>query len=78
MADWGKPSLADGKSMPLLVFAKEVQTFIRACEHLLSSPPISDDEKAFVAYYIQELSHKYGGPEADTPASAEVGQGDQP
>ena len=66
--------------MPLLVFAKEVQTFIRACEHLLSlpsSPPISDDEKGFVAYYIQELSHKYGGPKADTPGSAEVGQGDQ-
>lgn len=66
--------------MPLLVFAKEVQTFIRACEHLLSlpsSPLISDDEKGFVVYYIQELSHKYGGSKADTPASAEVGQGDQ-
>jgi len=56
--------------MPLLVFAKEVQMFIRACEHLLSlpsSPPISDDEKAFVAYYIQELSHKYGATTATEP-----------
>lgn len=65
--------------MPFLVFAKEVQTFIRACEHLLSlpsSPPISGDEKAFVAYYIQELLAKYGAPKADGAASAEVGQGD--
>lgn len=69
--------------MPLLVFAKEVQTFIRACEHLLSlppSPPISDDEGAIVNYYIQELSRKYGAPKADRAGSAEscaTGQVDQ-
>ena len=37
--------------MPLLVITKEVQTFIRACEHLISmpsSPPICDDEAALV------------------------------
>jgi hypothetical protein len=58
--------------MPLPLFAKEVQTFIRACEELLSlpsSPPISDHEKAFVAYYVQELSHKYDVPKADEAGS---------
>ena len=67
----------------MLVFAKEVQTFIRACEHLLSmpsSPPITDDEEALVAHYIQELSHKYGASKADRAGSAEscpIDQGDQ-
>jgi hypothetical protein len=46
----------------LLALTKEVQTFIRACEHLLSmppSPPIGDDETALVNYYIHELLNKY-------------------
>ena len=69
--------------MPLLVLTKEVQTFIRACEHLLSmpsSPPICDDEGALLSYYIQELSNKYGAPKADRAGSAEscaTGRGDQ-
>ena len=60
--------------MPLLVLTKEVQTFIRACEHLLSmpsSPPICDDEAGLVNYYIQELLNKYGAPKADIASSAE-------
>ena len=49
----------------MLVLSKEVQTLGRVCEHLLStfSAPLSDDERALVAYYIQELSNKYGAPE---------------
>ena len=69
--------------MPLLVLTKEVQMFIRACEHLLSmpsSPPICDDEGALVNYYIQELVNKYGASKADRVGSLEsctTGQGDQ-
>ena len=69
--------------MPLLVLTEEVQMFIRACEHLLSmpsSPLISDDERAIVNYYIQELLNKYGAPEADRAGSAQsctTGQRDQ-
>lgn len=69
--------------MPLLMLTKEVEMFIRACEHLLSlpsSPPIGDDEGALVNYYIQELVNKYGTPKADLAGSAEsctTGQGDQ-
>ena len=71
-----------GKHVPL-VLTKEVQMFIRACEHLLSmpsSPPICDDEGALVNYYIQELVNKYGAPKADRAGSAEscaTGQGDR-
>ena len=57
----------------MLVFAKEIQMFIRACEHLLSMPssrPISDDEGALVKYYIEELSHKYGASKADRSGAA--------
>jgi len=67
----------------LLVLTKEVQMFIRACEHLLSVPsssPICDDEGALVNYYIQELLNKYGAPRADRAGSAEsctTGRGDQ-
>ena len=46
-----------------MVVAKEVQTFVRACEHLLSMPtsaPLSDIESDLVVYYIQELTNKYG------------------
>jgi hypothetical protein len=60
--------------MPLPVLTKEVQTFIRACEHLLSmpsSPPICDDERALVSYYIQELVNRYGAPKEDRAGSAE-------
>ena len=69
--------------MSLLVLTKEVQMFIRACEHLLSVPsssPICDDEGALVNYYIQELLNKYGAPRADRAGSAEscaTGQGGQ-
>ena len=69
--------------MPLLVLTKEVQTFIRACEHLLSmpsSPPICDDERALVNYYIRELVNKYGASKVDRAGSAEscsTGQGDR-
>ena len=50
------------KHVPL-VLTKEVQMFIRACEHLLSMPPpLCDDEGALVNYYIQELLNKYGVP----------------
>jgi hypothetical protein len=58
--------------MPLLVLTKEVQAFIRACEHLLSmppSPPIGDDEAAFVSYYIHELLNKYGAPKGGSDQS---------
>ena len=69
--------------MSLLSLTKEVQMFIRACEHLLSmpsSPPICDDEGALVNYYIQELVNKYGAPKPDIACLAEsctTGQGDQ-
>lgn len=69
--------------MPVLVLTKEVQMFIRACEHLLSmpsSPPICDDEGALVNYYIQELLNKYGASKADIASPAEsctTGQGNQ-
>ena len=69
--------------MSLLVLTKEVQMFIRACEHLLSVPsssPICDDEGALVNYYIQELLNKYGATRADRAGSAEsctTGRGDQ-
>jgi len=62
-----------GKHVPL-VLTKEVQMFIRACEHLLSmpsSPPLCDDEGALVNYYIQELLNKYGVPKEDTAGLAE-------
>ena len=55
----------------MLVPSREVQAFIRACEHLLSrtsSPPLSDNEGVLVDYYIQdiqELSNKYGAPKED-------------
>ena len=67
----------------MLVLTKEVQMFIRACEHLLSmpsSPPICDDEGALVNYYIQELANKYAASKADRVDSVEsctTGQGDQ-
>lgn len=70
-----------GKHVPL-VLTKEVQMFIRACEHLLSmpsSPPLCDDEGALVNYYIQELLDRYGAPKEDTVGLAEsciTGEGD--
>ena len=70
-----------GKHVPL-VLTKEVQMFIRACEHLLSmpsSPPLCDDEGALVNYYIQELLDRYGAPKEDRAALAEsciTGEGD--
>ena len=66
--------LTGEKDMPLLVLSKEVQTFIRACEHLLSmpsSPPLPDDEGALVDYYIRELLNKYGAPKEDRAGAAE-------
>lgn len=69
--------------MPLLVLTKEVQTFVRACEHLLSMPslpPICGDEAALINYYIEELLNRYGATKADSNGSAEsctTGQGDQ-
>jgi hypothetical protein len=71
-----------GKHVPL-VLAKEVQMFIRACEHLLSmpsSPPLCDDEGALVNYYIQELLNRYGAPKeygASLAESCITGQGDR-
>ena len=70
-----------GKHVPL-VLTKEVQMFIRACEHLLSmpSPPLCDDEGALVNYYIQELLDRYGAPKEDRAALAEsciTGEGDR-
>ena len=62
-----------GKHVPL-VLTKEVQMFIRACEHLLSmpsSPPLCDDEGALVNYYIQELLDRYGALKEDRAALAE-------
>ena len=68
------------KHVPL-VLTKEVQMFIRACEHLLSMPPpLCDDEGALVNYYIQELLNKYGVPKEDTAGLAEsciTGEGDR-
>jgi hypothetical protein len=67
--------------MPLLVLTKEVQMFVRACEHLLSMPslpPIGDDEAALVNYYVQELLNRYGATKADRAGSVEsctTGQG---
>ena len=61
-----------GKHVPL-VLTKEVQMFIRACEHLLSmpsSPPLCDDEGALVNYYIQELLDRYGALKEDRAALA--------
>lgn len=57
----------------MLVLSKEVQTFGRVCEHLLStfSAPLSDDERVLVVYYIQELSNKYGAPKEYGAGSAE-------
>ena len=60
--------------MPLQILSKEVQEFIRTCEHLLSmpsSPPLSDDEGLLVDYYIQELSNKYGAPKEARAGAAE-------
>ena len=71
-----------GKHVPL-VLTKEVQMFIRACEHLLSmpsSPPLCDDEGALVNYYIQELLNRYGAPKEDRAGLAEsciTGKGDR-
>lgn len=71
-----------GKHVPL-VLTKEVQMFIRACEHLLSmpsSPPLCDDEGALVNYYIQELLDRYGALKEDRAALAEsciTGEGDR-
>ena len=62
-----------GKHVPL-VLTKEVQMFIRACEHLLSMPsstPLCDDEGALVNYYIQELLDRYGALKEDRAALAE-------
>jgi hypothetical protein len=62
-----------GKHVPL-VLTKEVQMFIRACEHLLSmpsSPPLCDDEGALVNYYVQELLDRYGAPKEDRASLAE-------
>jgi hypothetical protein len=62
-----------GEHVPL-VLTKEVQMFIRACEHLLSrpsSPPLCDDEGALVNYYIQELLNRYGAPKEDRAGLAE-------
>ena len=56
--------------MPLLVLAKEVQMFVRACEHLLSMPslpPIGDDEAALINYYVQELLNRYGATSRTEP-----------
>ena len=67
--------------MPLLVLAKEVQMFVRACEHLLSMPslpPLGDDEAALVTYYVQELLNRYGATKSDRAGSVEsctTGQG---
>lgn len=66
----------------MLILSKEVQEFIRTCEHLLSmpsSPPFSDDEGILVDYYIQELSNKYGAPKdrADAAESCNTRHGDQ-
>jgi hypothetical protein len=72
-----------GKHVPL-VLTKEVQMFIRACEHLLSmpsSPPLCDDEGALVNYYIQELLNRYGAPKEERAGLAEsciTGEGDRP
>jgi len=71
-----------GKHVPL-VLTKEVQMFIRACEHLLSmpsSPPLCDDEGALVNYYIQELLNRYGAPKeerADLAESCITGEEDR-
>jgi len=62
-----------GKHVPL-VLTKEVQMFIRACEHLLSmpsSPPLCDDEGALVNYYLQELLNRYGALKEDRAGLAE-------
>ena len=51
-----------------MVVSKEVQTFVRACEHLLSVPsslPLSDIEGDFVNFYIRELTNKYGVPKEE-------------
>ena len=72
-----------GKHVPL-VLTKEVQMFIRACEHLLSmpsSPPLCDDEGALVNYYLQELLNRYGAPKEERAGLAEsciTGEGDRP
>lgn len=67
--------LTGEKEVPLLALSKQVQTFIRACEHLLSMPsslPLSDDEGILVDYYIQELSNKYGAPRENRAGVAEA------
>jgi hypothetical protein len=41
--------------------SEEILFYSRACEHLLSTEgTLNDDESSLVAYYIQELSRKFG------------------
>jgi len=41
--------------------SEEILLYSRACEHLLSTEgTLNDDESSLVAYYIQELSRKFG------------------
>lgn len=41
--------------------SEEILLYSRACEHLLSTEgTLNHDESSLVAYYIQELSRKFG------------------
>ena len=39
---------------------REIQTYARACEHLLSlDQQLTDEERDLLEYYLSELSRKY-------------------
>jgi hypothetical protein len=44
---------------PVFAYRHEVQTYLRACEHLLAastvSPPLTEEERAMIGYYMAEL-----------------------
>ena len=44
---------------PVFAYRREVQDYLRSCEHLLSaattSPSLTDEELAMIGYYVAEV-----------------------
>ena len=55
----------------MLQIRPEVQRFAIDCEKLLGSyiePPLTKDEKALIAYYVQELTQQFDSERRKSPA----------
>jgi len=59
----------------MLDFAKEMQDFMRASEHLLCLPRsrrLSDDEGILIDYYLKELTARFGAPDEEKDGSVQI------